>query len=339
MKILIVGVFNKPWSSNIPIAKEFKKINQEVFKFDYRGTALKNLRVNFSLYSIIFKNNFDSFIRLRLYLPDAIRNLKFYLFGNWRMNRILLEIVKKNRFDLIFLAKTDTINYKIIPKLNSYSKTWYFFMDPLKRALEINAVKYAALSTWSSASTTAMTFLFKKYGANSFYILEGFDQNLFSPGKENSIKKYDVIFVGSKRPDRKYFIDYLKKNNINIVCYGKGWNNKPVYLKKLVKKYRKSKIILNFPREDSGFSDRVFQSMGTGSFLLSRYCSDLERVFKKGVHLDWFETPEECLKLIEYYLDNEALREKISKVGSKYVLENFTWDKTVEKIIKITQQK
>ena len=103
----------------------------------------------------------------------------------------------------------------------------------------------------------------------------------------------------------------MKTNKINVICFGPGWRNEPIYLNRLVSKYRKSKIILNFPRQDSGFSDRVFQALGAGSFLLSKFCSDLERVFKKEIHLDWFKTPEECLKLVEFYLEHDNIREKI----------------------------
>jgi len=108
-----------------------------------------------------------------------------------------------------------------------------------------------------------------------------------------------------------------------------------IYLEKLVETYRKSKIILNFPKIDSGFSDRVFQVLGTKSLLLSKYCSDLERVFKKEIHLDWFNSPEECLELIDFYLKNHNIREKVAQEGYKYVLANFTWEKTVEKIIQV----
>ena len=75
--------------------------------------------------------------------------------------------------------------------------------------------------------------------------------------------------------------------------------------------------------------------MGTGSFLLSKYCSDLKRIFKRKIHLDWFDTPEECLDLIKFYLENDKAREAIAKNGHDYVLQNFTWEKMVKRIIEI----
>ena len=78
--------------------------------------------------------------------------------------------------------------------------------------------------------------------------------------------------------------------------------------------------------------------MGTGSFMLSLYCSDLPKIFQKGKHMDWFKTPEECLKLIKLYLENDELRQKISLEGYNYASNNFSWRKTVSKMLQIIKQ-
>ncbi|MFX0069902.1 MAG: glycosyltransferase [Candidatus Hermodarchaeota archaeon] len=336
MKILFVGAFNNPWSTHHPMVSAFRRNKHKVVKFDFRYLALKNIKLKFQLYSEKFKLYFETFIMYRLYLPDKIRNIKFYFFGNWLMNRQLLKIVKKNKFDLVFIAKGDTVNYNLIPIINKFSKTWYYFMDPLNVSHEIRAHKYALLSTWSSASTRSMNLLFKKKGANNFYITQGYNNNVFNP-VNNKIKSQDVVFVGTKTPEREKIVKYLRENGINIQCYGVGWENKPIYLYELVKKYHTTKIILNFPREDSGFSVRVFQVMGTASFLLSGYCLDFENFFKKGVHLDWFKTPEECLNLIKYYLKNGEIREQIAKEGNSYISKKYTWDKIIKNILDIIE--
>ena len=73
--------------------------------------------------------------------------------------------------------------------------------------------------------------------------------------------------------------------------------------------------------------------MGTGSFLLSEYSQDLDRLFRKGIHLEWFKTPEELLKKIQFFLENDEDREKIAKQGFNYVTKNFTWDKIIDRIL------
>ena len=339
MRILFVGSFADPWSTHHSLVKELRKKNCNVVKFDFRNIALNNIRLKNPLYSVKFREYFETFIMYRLYLPDKLRNIKFFLFGNWRMNKLLLKIVKNNNFDLIFLAKADTINYNLIPIFNKFSKTWYFFMDPLNISHEIRGHKYAKLCNWNSATTKAMNALYKKVSNNSYYILEGFDEKIFKPGEENKKKEIDVIFVGTRNPLREKYINYLRKNKIDVKVFGPGWKNKPLYLEDLAEKYRVSKIILNFTKKDSGFSNRIFYAMGTGSFLMSKYCSDLPRLFKKRVHMEWFKSPEECLRLIKLYLENDEIREKIAQEGRKFILENFTWKKSIQKIINIVNKK
>ena len=145
----------------------------------------------------------------------------------------------------------------------------------------------------------------------------------------------DVIFVGEISPKRKMYVDFLISNNIKIECFGPGWHNKPIYLKELVDKYRKSKIVLNFTRDLTGFSDRVLQVLGCKTLLITEYCRDLKKLFKKGFHLDWFHTPEELIELIKLYLEKEDLRNNIAEQGYNIATQCFKWDNVVERILKV----
>ncbi|MHA1436479.1 MAG: glycosyltransferase family protein [Promethearchaeota archaeon] len=336
MKILFVGTFRDPWSTHFPMVNELRRKKNKVKLFEFRNFNQKFSKIWYKKLNIYYER-LEYTLKNSLILPIKIRNLRYFLFGNWDINRRLLNEVKNNKYDLVFLAKAENINYRIIPKINKYARTWYYFMDPLNVSFQMNAHKYASLSTWSSASTRAMNKLFIKEGANSYFITQGIDEKIFKPSFENKNKEIDVIFAGSVDSKRKKYVDYLRKNGVKITCFGNGWKNKPIYLNELVEKYQKSKIVLNFPREDSGFSIRVFQVMGVGSFLLSEYCSDLKYIFKKGVHLDYFKNSKECLDLVNYYLENDKVREKIAQKGHEFVLNNFTWKHIIEKILKIIE--
>jgi len=258
MKILFVGSFADPWSTHHSLVEELRKKDHEVSKFDFRSVAEKYINIKNRIYSEIFKGYFETFVMYRLYLPDKLRDIKYYMFGNWRMNKILLKIVKTGNFDLVFMAKSDTVNYHLIPIFKKFSKTWYFFMDPLNISHEIRGHKYAKLCDWNSATTRANNKLYKKVSNKSYYILEGFNEKVFKSNEENDHKVIDVIFVGTRNSLRETYINYLKKNNINIRVYGPGWKNQPIYLENLAKEYRISKIILNFTKKDSGFSNAYF---------------------------------------------------------------------------------
>ena len=360
MKILYVGFFSVPWSADFPRAMGLLNQSHKVFCFEYRSKNQNKIKSSYQRFqeksvkgqiiqiepphNITIKQLLRKFyLRFinkitnnKISFFEKISNInKYYLFSNWKINRQLLNEVKKKKYDLVFLSKIDGINYNLISKFNKYTKTLYLFMDHLNTALEVNAVKYASLSTWTVANKSSVNLYFKREGINSYFITEGVNTRVFKPSIEKVNKEIDVIFVGSISPKREKFIDLLKKNNINIICYGYGWENKPIFLEELADKYRKSKIILNFTRGDSGFSDRVLLTMASGSLIISEYCRDFEKFFKKGVHLEWFKTPKELLELVKFYLENETNREKIAQKGNKKVLKNFTWDKKMGEIIQI----
>jgi spore maturation protein CgeB len=337
MKILFVGVFYTEWSTHHPMVKELRKQNHQVIRFDFRYLASKFQKVKHPLYLKGFKKYYDRLLKSRIQIPQKIRSLKFHLFGNHKMNHYLVEIVKNDNFDLVFFCKADTVNYDLIKIINKYAKTWYYFMDPFIIFNQIEAYKYAKLCNWSSASVSNLNELFRKNGANSFFMTQGLNPDVFKKNTKDMSKKIDVIFIGTATPKRKNAIQFLEKNEIKVICFGNGWKNEPIYLEELVEKYQKSKIILNFTKEKVGFSIRNFQAMGTGSFLLSEYCLDLEEIFKKGEHLDWFKSEKELVELINYYLENEVIRENIAKEGNKYVRENFSWEKIMKSIIHIVQ--
>ena len=335
MKILFVGTFQNKWSTHHGMVKAFEEIGHEVIKFDFRKTPKILSFIKNTLYQEKFRKYLLSFIRLRPYLPNPIKSLKYYLFGNGQMNYLLEKKVQEKDYDLVFFAKADLVNPKTIKKVTKQTKTWYYFMDPLKTAYQLDIKKYAINSTWSSATFSNVTRYFKKYGATSFFITQGIDPIFFSPGKENKNKEIDVIFVGTRTSKREKYVRFLRNHQISIVCFGVGWENKPIFRSELVKQYRKSKIILNFIRGEIGFYLRVFQVLGTGSFLLSEYSSDLKRIFDKTKHLDWFRNQEELLELIHYYLDNEQKREEIAKNGRKFIEDNYTWEDVIKKIMSV----
>ncbi|MBD3340688.1 MAG: glycosyltransferase [Candidatus Lokiarchaeota archaeon] len=337
MRILFVGSFENPWSTHHPIVREFMEKGHKVIKFDFRKIAYDNISIKHTFYKDFLREKFEMFLTYRPYLPNRIRDLKYYLFGNWSMNRILLFFVKKYKFDIIFLAKAESVNYNLIKRLNKCSKTWFYFMDPLYISHEMRAHKYAKNATWSSASTRANSLLFNKKGARCYHITQGADIKLFNVQNAKDEKSIDVLFVGTKTDKRKRYVNYIEREGINIKCFGVGWKNNPIYLEELIEKYHDSKIILNFHKNDSGFSIRVFEVLATDSFLLSEYCSDLENSFNKGIHLDWFRNPRECVELIRTYLANESKRKQIAQTGGKLVRNSFAWRNIVDKILQIIE--
>jgi len=95
----------------------------------------------------------------------------------------------------------------------------------------------------------------------------------------------------------------------------------------------------------TGNSDRVYETVGRGGFLLFPYCKGLEKEFKlgyledvkKGKKVDLViyerENLNQLKETIDYFLKNEKKRVEIMKRGHKIVKDNFTYKHRMKRML------
>lgn len=337
MNILFVGVLDIPWSTNLEMKNSLTEMGHRVDEFNYRSVAKANIPwwQDNPCFAVLLNKVFSRFREVE-WLPSAIRDLYFSIQGRPAMHALLQEKAKNGNYDLILFLKVDTINPLVITEITKKTKTWYYFMDPIDIAKKINAARYAKACTHASATFSDVWGVFLDSNPNSYWITQGVDPNLFFPD-ERVKKSIDVMFAGTKTRGREDYIHRIRMRGIEVCCYGKGWENPPIYQSDLVNKYRQSRIVLNLCRMGRGFSIRVFQVMGTGAFLLSEYCHDLGHFFDRGKELDWFYDGDELVERVSYYLKNEKEREVLAKQGCLHVHKRNSWKDQIAKIIEISE--
>ena len=91
--------------------------------------------------------------------------------------------------------------------------------------------------------------------------------------------------------------------------------------------YNSSKINLNISLRSivNGIPLRVFEIMGSGGFLLSNYQSELLDYFVPGEDFDYFDSPEDMIRKIEYYLTHDEIRKQIAYNGKKKIEKQHTF--------------
>jgi len=99
--------------------------------------------------------------------------------------------------------------------------------------------------------------------------------------------------------------------------------------------YRASKINLDITRiyQLDGFSDRVFNILWAGGFLMMNRTQTIERSFKTGKELVVFDTPEEMKQLCEHYLNEETERRDIARQGRARVRESHSVAHRVDEML------
>lgn len=159
-------------------------------------------------------------------------------------------------------------------------------------------------------------------------------------------KKHDVIFVGSKKyhPEWQYrpqLISWLEETYKNKFShYGNGGlpSIRGMQLNKL---YWSTKIVIgdtlciNFEYPNY-WSDRIYETMGRGGFIIHPYIKGLEEEFEDKKHLVFYEYGNftQLKELIDYYLEHEQEREAIRKAGHELVKSKYTYKNRWQQILK-----
>jgi hypothetical protein len=161
-----------------------------------------------------------------------------------------------------------------------------------------------------------------------------------------SRKILDVIFVGSKGyhqewPYRPKLVNWLQSTyKKRFRHYGRD-GLKSIRGAELNSVYAATKVVVgdtlcpnfNYP---SYWSDRIYETLGRGGFLIHPYIPGLEKEFKDKEHVVFYQYNnfEQLNELIDYYLEHEEEREAIRQAGHLHVKQNYTYKNRWEQILK-----
>lgn len=101
--------------------------------------------------------------------------------------------------------------------------------------------------------------------------------------------------------------------------------------------FRSSKINLNITLRSirTGIPLRAFEIMGSGGFLLTNYQEDYLDYFEPGVDFAYYDSYDDLLAKIEYYLTHEEERSFVAKNGYEKVKKYHTYKNRFDEMIKI----
>lgn len=164
-----------------------------------------------------------------------------------------------------------------------------------------------------------------------------FDQETYM-SEVPSRKSNDVVFVGSKfyHPEWQYrpqLITWLEETYGDKFTRANGDTETGVMRgDELNRFYAGSKVVvgdslcLNFDYPYY-WSDRVFETMGRGGFIIHPYIKGMEDYFEDGKHLVFYEFGnfDDLKKKIDYYLTHDKEREAIRKAGFEHVKQHHTY--------------
>ena len=174
------------------------------------------------------------------------------------------------------------------------------------------------------------TFVRTNNYLNMYELHQGMDERYIKEGKERDEFKCDLAFTGSVYGERETWYKAVKK------MYGDRFgvfNN--VFNEDLNDLCASAKIITapEYPQEDYYYSQRPYEIMGRGGFMLYPYLRGLAEQFEEGKEIEFYRSPQEFREKVDYYLANPKERERIRKAGQKKVKDNYTFRDTIKQTI------
>lgn len=192
--------------------------------------------------------------------------------------------------------------------------------------------------------------VFEAHGINHYWLRAGvFDEGcvMFDINNDPELQG-DVVFVGGGKqyahkewPYRKKLIEFLEKNYPNQ--YRKyGHPERLVRETDLNQLYANAKIVVgdslnvgfNHPNY---WSDRVYETVGRGGFIIHPYINGLEKDFIDGKEIVFYEYNnfEQLKSKIDYYLEHSKDREAIRKAGFERVKKDHTYLNRMQEMLNV----
>jgi len=169
-------------------------------------------------------------------------------------------------------------------------------------------------------------------------------------------KIYDVSFIGSLMRDvHKDRIDLLDKvcrkvNSIKIwtadsnqfprnspirkAYAGEAWGHSMFQI------LHNSKITINHHGSIPPYANnmRLYEATGVGTLLVTDWKKNITDLFEPDKEVVVYRTPEECVELVQYYLNHDDEREAIAKAGQKRTLRDHTYCQRMKELLEITKK-
>lgn len=230
--------------------------------------------------------------------PDNIKSLQ---------ERLIARVEEVHPDFVFFILMNSEITLDTIKKINTKYKTINWFCDDQWRFNSFTS-SVAPLLTYAITVDKFSLVDYDRIGSKNVILSQWATHFLL---KERDIKKvnykYDVTFVGSKNPTREWIIHELKKSNIDVICFGSGWDNGRVSFDEMCNIFKTSKVNLNL--SNSVPTDRRYKKY------LLKYL--LANILFLNFKVSFFSQMRKKLSLIKSFLFSGSYLKNVEQIKAR----------------------
>jgi spore maturation protein CgeB len=157
-----------------------------------------------------------------------------------------------------------------------------------------------------------------------------------------------VVFVGSKLGiprvrfigkylglyRKKAFMERIERSVPELVAYGAGWGTGFINDENVPNLYMRSRIGLNVHNSIGPVNGRLYDLAAFGVMQLCDNKANLNMVFEEDKEIVGYDTAEECVDLIRYYLAHSDEASAIAAAGRQRYLRDYTMTAIVTNFFK-----
>lgn len=260
------------------------------------------------------------------------------------LNRALLQRVEETSPDVVFCVlmqyevwiETMRLIRKSGPLLVNWSTddSWKYpmFSRLIGTEWDLSVTTYPNAVGWYQCDGIGRVYL-SQWAANV---------ETLTPPLSAAACRYPVSFVGAAYGNRPAMVDALRREGIDVACFGHGWPAGPVEAKRISEIVRLSRISLNFSegaRKGTGgtgdrqIKARVFEVPGYGGCLLTEQTPNLEKYFRIGEEVLTFEGRDELVGTVKSLLADSDRRDAIARRGFERVSREHTYDRRFDEVL------
>ena len=274
------------------------------------------------------------------------------------LNKKLPSFVAKNKVDIIFFVKPIEVHPFTLKRIRLISPTTKLIMwsqDDMYAKhnrsifLDLSWRYYDLIVTQKSFNVNELPLLGAK---KVLFQFKAFSKDIHKPieGNSNCSFKHDVVFIGVYEKERAEAMCYLAENGIEVNIYGPNWNarkfkhrnlkihNRVLVGEEYAEAISSSRISLCFLNKKNRdlHTSRSIEIPACGGFMLGERTPEHLVLFKEGEEAEFFESKEELLAKVTYYLQNEEKRKLIAQAGrNRCLTSGYSYDDRAREIIEV----
>ncbi|MFX0209671.1 MAG: glycosyltransferase [Candidatus Hodarchaeota archaeon] len=307
--------------------------------------------------------------------PEYVRNKQKSLFLRVRrklfgppdfanVNQHILQSIERGKIDVLWLDKALTISPKTLVTIRKISaRTLIIGYSPDDMAGKHNQSR----AFLNSLPLYDVYFTTKSYGVKdletlgvrrAIFVGNAYDPNTHRPViiSEEEKRRFggNVGFIGDYEIERAKFIFFLAENNIPVRIWGPNWDRKcrlshpnliiegrPLWGDEYAKAICSFDINLHFLRKINRDlqTQRSVEIPACGAFMLAERTNEHLELFEEAKETEFFDTKEELLEKIRYYLNHKEERERIAKAGRQRCTKSgYSYHDRLKEMLEITKR-